>query len=512
MRTRIAATPPDLDPALSAFLAAFPSYAATRRLDELRATEYGRLDRHGHVYLDYTGGGLYADSQLRRHFALVVAGVFGNPHSENLASRASTDGVERARAAVLRFFNASPDEYIAVFTLNASGALKLAGEAYPFGAGRGYLLTVDNHNSVNGIREFARAKGASITYAPLAPHDLRIDRSKLSALLSGARKGAASPGAASPGVASPGAASPGLFAYPAQSNFSGVQHPLDLIDEAHASGWHVLLDAAAFAPTNGLDLGRWKPDLAAISFYKMFGYPTGIGCLLMRRAMLSTLKRPWFGGGTVRIASVKGDGHHLAPDARAYEDGTVDYLGVPAVEIGLDHLSSIGIETLHSRVASLTAWALDRLGALRHTNGKPCVRVHGPRRMEGRGAAVAFNLLDRDGAFFDIGRVEEMANCAGISLRTGCFCNPGAGEVAFGLEAAQIAEYIREDSGMDFDELRLEIRRRHGLEVGAIRISFGLASNFADLFRLLRFVGAFRDKTAAEIGMPAAAQPPRPLP
>src|SRR5918993_367931 len=74
---------------------------------------------------------------------------------------------EPARTSVLQYFNASPDEYVAIFTPNASGALKLVGEAYPFGAGDRYLLTVDNHNSVNGIREFAHARGAAIEYVPL---------------------------------------------------------------------------------------------------------------------------------------------------------------------------------------------------------------------------------------------------------------------------------------------------------------------------------------------------------
>ena len=68
-----------------------------------------------------------------------------------------------------------------------------------------------------------------------------------------------------------------LFAYPAQSNFSGVQHPLDWIAQAQAHGWDVLLDAAAFVPTNQLDLSRWQPDFVPLSFYKMFGYPTGVG-------------------------------------------------------------------------------------------------------------------------------------------------------------------------------------------------------------------------------------------
>src|SRR5690349_7263799 len=44
-----------------------PTYESTMLLDELRIKEYGRLDKHGHIYLDYTGGGLYAESQLRKH-------------------------------------------------------------------------------------------------------------------------------------------------------------------------------------------------------------------------------------------------------------------------------------------------------------------------------------------------------------------------------------------------------------------------------------------------------------
>ena len=113
---------------------------------------YKRLDQKGLVYLDYTGGGLYADSQIRQHMALLRDSVFGNPHSTNAASEAATQRVDRVRAYVLEFFKASPSEYVAIFTSNATAAIKLVGESYPFGPGDRYLLTFDNHNSVNGIR------------------------------------------------------------------------------------------------------------------------------------------------------------------------------------------------------------------------------------------------------------------------------------------------------------------------------------------------------------------------
>ena len=125
-------------------------------LAELRATDYARLDATGQTYLDYTGGGLHAASQLREHLALLESRVLGNPHSVNPTSTAMTDLVESARAAVLRHFNAT-GRYTAIFTLNASNALKLVGESFPFAPGGQLLLTVDNHNSVNGLREFASA-------------------------------------------------------------------------------------------------------------------------------------------------------------------------------------------------------------------------------------------------------------------------------------------------------------------------------------------------------------------
>ena len=90
------------------------------------------------------------------------------------------------------------------------------------------------------------------------------------------------------------------------TNFSGgMRQALEWINEAQASGWDVLVDCAAFVPTNRLDLSRWHPDFVPLSFYKIFGYPTGVGCLLARRDALARLSRPWFAGGTIAIASVQ---------------------------------------------------------------------------------------------------------------------------------------------------------------------------------------------------------------
>src|SRR5574341_2678314 len=367
------------DPDFVTFLKSYPTYPTTHLIDDLRATEYARLDTGGHIYLDYTGGGLYAESQLRRHNRLLAEHVFGNPHSGNPTSQAATQLVEHAREYILKFFNADPDEYLAIFTPNASGALKLVGESYPFPKGR-YLLTFDNHNSVNGIREFAHARGADVTYIPIALLDMRVDASYLDREL-----------------AQPSNRGHNLFAYPAQSNFSSVKHPMEWIDKAHKNGWDVLLDAAAFVPTNKLDLSIVKPDFVPISFYKMFGYPTGLGMLIARKEVLAKLHRPWFAGGTITVASVQGDKYYLADGASAFEDGTIDYLNIPAVEIGLKHIESIGYDVIHERVMCLTGWLLDNLTQMKHSTGEPLVRVYGPTTTQSRGGAVTVNFFDKNG-------------------------------------------------------------------------------------------------------------------
>jgi selenocysteine lyase/cysteine desulfurase len=462
------------------FLARHPRYRNTTAIDELRHSQYARLDRLGHRYLDYTGASLYASTQIQEHAQLLLADVFGNPHSSSPTSALATRLVERARGAVHEFFNASPDEYIVVLTRNATGALKLVGESYPFDRASRLLLAFDNHNSVNGIREFARASRATVTYTPLLLPDMRLDPEQLSASLG-----------------SSGASTHKLFAYPAQSNFSGVQHSLDWIEFAHAHGWDVLLDAAAYVPTNMLDLRLAKPDFVCVSFYKMFGYPTGAGCLIARKAVVSKLRRPWFSGGTITVASIKGDRHYLQRGPEAFEDGTPDYLCAPAIEIGLTHIANIGYETIHARVESLTGWVLGQLGALRHGNGLAVVRIYGPLTTDARGGTVAFNVFDKDGRFVDHRMVEDRANDMNISLRTGCFCNPGGGEAALGISEAELSAcFSGNPSSFTLDDFRQCIDDK---STGAVRISFGLVSNFADAYHFMQFASRFVDKRVIEI-------------
>ncbi|KAA0264966.1 MAG: aminotransferase class V-fold PLP-dependent enzyme, partial [Chloroflexi bacterium] len=165
----------------------------------------------------------------------------------------------------------------------------------------------------------------------------------------------------------------------------------------------------------------------------------------------------------------------------AFEDGTLDYLNIPALEIGLKHIESIGYDVIGERVMSLTGWLLDNLTAMKHSNGVPLVRVFGPTSTEGRGGAVTVNFYDKNDQAFDHRFIESEANKVNISLRTGCFCNPGAGEVALGISRVELDVCFTSpghEDRLSIDDFRLCI---DGKSSGAVRISVGMVTNFNDV-------------------------------
>ena len=434
---------------------------------DLRQREFARLDANGVAYLDYAGSALYAESVVTAHRAVLGRTIFGNPHSEHSASQASTRAIDVARRHVLRALNAG-DDYVVCFTANATAAIKLVAEAYPFDRRTPLVLTADNHNSVNGVREFARRAGADVHYLPLRD-DLRLSHpeGRLSMIRG-----------------------EGLVALPAQSNFSGVHHPLSLVRTAQSLGHHVLLDAAAYVPSHALDLRACPADFVAMSFYKMFGYPSGVGALVARRAALAALARPWFAGGTIEYVSVQLQRHHLRPLQDGFEDGTANFLDIAALEHGFLFRDRVGISRLTPRVLELAEELIAGLRNLRHRDGSPLVTIYGPASLDRRGGTIAFNILDRDGHPVPFGLVEHRADAAGVHLRGGCFCNPGASEAAFGFDADRVGRCL--DTLVDgFSIPRLQQCLGPGTAVGAVRASLGLANNSRDIQRAIDVLSSF---------------------
>jgi selenocysteine lyase/cysteine desulfurase len=420
----------------------------------LRMREFARLDASGLAYLDYTGAALYPASLVRRDARRLATRVLGNPHSESAPSIASTDALDEARRLTLRLLDADPDEYDVAFTANATAAVRILAEAFPFTSRSRLVLSADNHNSVNGLRVAASKRRAAIQYIGL-DDDLRP---------------------VNPMPWLPPAAQPSLFAYPAQSNFSGVRHSLEWVAAAQQRGYRVLLDAAAFVPTKALSLSRVPADFVAVSFYKVFGYPTGVGALVARRGALTALRRRYFGGGTVEFVSVQNRLSRGKRGSGRFEDGTPNFLAMPAVADGLRWIERLGMERIERHVSALTCLLLDRLEALGDR-----VIIHGPRDGCDRGGTVAFNLR-RNGRVLPYEAVELAARERGIALRGGCFCNPGAAEHAFSIAADRARACLR--GPFTVQRLRECLGNR---VVGALRVSVGVPTTVGDLDRMTIF-------------------------
>lgn len=199
-------------------------------------------------------------------------------------------------------FHTSSEEYSIIFTSGATQSLKVVAETFRFSNNKNnevqstgdFVYTQDNHTSVLGMREVFSQKGIKVTCLS-HKHAFQVLEQPVNF--------------SNDNVASDNNS---LFVYPAQCNFSGAKYPLKWIKNAHNNvlssvtgqlntKWYVLLDAAGFVPTNDLNLSVFKPDFVCISFYKMFGYPTGIGALLVKNSSAHVLEKIYYGGGTVEV-------------------------------------------------------------------------------------------------------------------------------------------------------------------------------------------------------------------
>ncbi|KAL0363026.1 UNVERIFIED_CONTAM: Molybdenum cofactor sulfurase [Sesamum calycinum] len=416
---------------------------APKNVDEIRATEFKRLNGLvfpfasfailNLVYLDHAGATLYSESQMEDVFKDLNSTLYGNPHSQSNCSLTTGDIVGEARRQTLSFFNASPGEYKCIFTSGATAALKLVGETFPWSSQSTFMYTMENHNSVLGIREYALKEGAAAiavdiedgkSAIQIIPHTLQR-RGEV-----GCRKKEQTSDTYN------------LFAFPSECNFSGLRFDLGLVNAikedsyempgptpSHSGRWMVLIDAAKGSATSPPDLSKYKADFVVVSFYKLFGYPTGIGALIARNGKLPTA---W-------------------------------------------HTMSLA---LYVRKALLN---------LRHVNGSRVCTLYGVNDLEllcnEMGPTVSFNLQRPDGSWFGYREVEKLASLSNIQLRTGCFCNPGACAKHLGLSHPELLSNI-EAGHVCWDDHDI----LNGKPTGSVRVSFGYMSTFEDARTLLKFI------------------------
>ncbi|XP_072534015.1 molybdenum cofactor sulfurase isoform X2 [Salminus brasiliensis] len=470
----------------------WPHYGFGTDQRELIQREFSRIKDI--TYLDHAGTTLFPESQIKRFYEDISRNVYGNPHSHNPSSRLTHDTVESVRYRILEHFNTTPEEYSVIFTASCTAALKLVADSFPWVSASGersgsqFCYLTDNHTSVVGIRGVTGPKG--VQTVPVSPQEVEARASKNHAAVHSGHE----------------CSVPHLFCYPAQSNFSGRKYPLSYVRGVqsqllypaceHRGQWFVLLDAASFVGCSPLDLKQHPADFVPISFYKMFGFPTGLGALLVRNNAAELLRKSYFGGGTAAAYLVEED--YFVPKSNVvsrFEDGTISFLDIISLHHGFDVLHKLtgNMVNIQLHTFGLARYSYIMLSCLRHNNGQPVAQIYCDNEFKDaaeQGAVLNFNLLDCHGQVVGYSQVDKMACLFNIHMRTGCFCNTGACQAYLSISNQEVRKNLQAGHvcGDNIDLVE-------GRPTGSVRISFGYMSTFEDCQSFLKFIiNCFVDK------------------
>jgi hypothetical protein len=176
-----------------------------------------------------------------------------------------------------------------ILTSGATAALKLAGEAFPWTRGSSCALLNINHNSALGVCRLAAAAGAAVDTVPVDQLLMQRQQQQQQQQTQLQPAGNMRQQQQQP-VHS-------LFVVPAECNFSGTKydcgqllHTWQQVCAARHSKqqqqqqqqqapqlqqWLLLVDAAKACASHPTDLSACPADMLALSYYKVFGHPTG---------------------------------------------------------------------------------------------------------------------------------------------------------------------------------------------------------------------------------------------
>ncbi|KAL1918606.1 uncharacterized protein VTP21DRAFT_2628 [Calcarisporiella thermophila] len=472
-------------------------YGYGGKITDIRKDEYPQLGNQ--EFFDHASTTLYAQSALKAFMNDLSQNLYGNPHSgQSPSARHTSERIARVRGRVLRLFGCPPGEYDVIFTANATASIKLVSEIIPWTEKLGDELWIlrEAHTSLLGLR----------ATVPQNINVRQLTEDEIDAIL---REGSTVNGKSNgslreqeDSVAEGSQQFIRLFAYPAQCNFSGARFPLDWTQRLrrhfahHESQTLVLVDAASLVVTAPLDLSELEdpPDFIAVSFYKMFGMPTGLGALLVRKNLAPILRKRYFGGGTVLALSGE-EPWQIFRHAlhERYEDGTVNFLDIIALDHSLDTFYRLYTDFSHvsDHVMSLAYFLYNQMREMRHANGMPVCEMYtrDPEEYEEQskqGPIVAFNLRRGDGAWVGYVEVERLASMHGFHLRTGGFCNVGSVQRFLNWSTPDLRKNFAAGHvcGDDTDII-------DGRPTGAVRLSLGAMSTIDDVLKWLNFLETY---------------------
>jgi cysteine desulfurase/selenocysteine lyase len=302
----------------------------------------------------------------------------------------ATELYEDGRRRVAGFVGVRPEEV--VFVRNATEAINLVRFTWArehVGAGDTVVITrMEHHSNVVPWQLLCAERDARLAYVELDGEG-RLDLDGLDALL--------------------GSGSVKLVALAHVSNVLGTINPVTEVSRrAHEAGAKVLIDGAQAVPQLPVDIGETGADFYAFTGHKMLG-PTGIGVLWGRRELLEEMP-PFMGGGSM-IRAVEDDRSTWADLPAKFEAGTPAIAEAAGLGKAVDYLADLGMDAVRAHERDLTAYALERLGAI---GG---LTLYGPEDAAERGGLASFTiegLHPHD--------LAELCNREAVAIRAGHHC------------------------------------------------------------------------------------------
>jgi molybdenum cofactor sulfurtransferase len=318
---------------------------------------------------------------------------------------------------------------------------------------------IDSHNSLIGIRQQVKLKGGSFSIIdyPLHIYNEQKDSNNNWSFRCACR---------SPSLSNEiESNSPYycLFATPAENNFNGLRPPLNNLLKPFLDSrenqlnhfpipvhrypskfchWLTLVDCAKYLSTKTFSLSTYPVDFVVLSFYKIFGYPTGLGALIIRNDSLKFLnKNNYFGGGSVKYISPYDDSHaEYKSGINGFIYGTIPFTTILSLYSGFQLITCrLSYKSISLHTQCLIDYCRNEMLKLNYSN-EQCLCLFYDRRNNkflnengySYGPILNFNLYNKYGQFLSCRLIQRIANDHKIILRVGTFCTPGASQAYLG--------------------------------------------------------------------------------
>ncbi|RJU91703.1 MAG: SufS family cysteine desulfurase [Candidatus Poseidoniales archaeon] len=296
----------------------------------------------------------------------------------------ATEGYESCRTKLKERYNAER----VVITSGTTEGINLVAHSWGranLKKGDAVVLTeMEHHSDIVPWQMLAEERGVELRYVPVLP-DFTLDMDIFAASLEGAK----------------------LVCVVHTSNVLGVRNPLEsIVEQSHAVGARVLIDAAQGVPHASIDFTTFGADFMAFSAHKMCG-PTGIGALLIAPSAFDEMV-PFMGGGDM-IETVTVDGSTYQTNEHKFEAGTPRIAEAVGWSAALDWMDSFDLDAEHARLVDIAAWVAQQLRDL----GMTVYGRHGPDDA----AVVSFlhpTINSEDMA--------HLLDARGFAVRTGHHC------------------------------------------------------------------------------------------